>query len=145
MLPCFLTNCSDLSAQVSETPWDRRSPNTRLRPAWIQDEMSIISQAFIFHLRSRQLLSCLAACCFAAQEPWEVISSVPRSSTPAPKTTMYLFDQNSHLRLEKPKSRQTEIGQDFPRKPVWAGGDAFDWQQPRGNRTRWSVGNTQVH
>lgn len=74
------------------------------------------------------LSCCLLFCCSGALRG-DLIS------TPAPKTTMYLSDQNSHLRLEKPSSRQTEIGQEFPRKPVWAGGDAFDWQQPRGNRT----------
>lgn len=41
----------------------------RLGPTCIQDGMSIISQAFIFRLHSWQFLSCLAACCFAAQEP----------------------------------------------------------------------------
>ena len=71
----IITTISSLIFQISLPMFLRNRgtgslSNPRLGPTWIQDGMSIISQAaFIFRLRSWQFLSCLAACCFAAQEP----------------------------------------------------------------------------
>lgn len=116
------------------------SPVPCLGPTWIEDEMSIISPQPLFSppptpFAAVLVLSCcLLFCSSGSLERWSHPHLAPR--LPLPKQRCIYLTENSHLSLEKPESRQTEIGQEFPRKPVWAGGDACDWQQPLGGRTK---------
>lgn len=111
-------------------------PIPHLRQTWSQEGMSIISQAFIFHFCSCLVLLPVVLL-FRSLERWSHLCHAPQPLLP--KQCIYLT-KIATSGWKNP--RQTEIVQEFPRKLVWTGGDAFDWQQPRGNRTRLYISNT---